>query len=129
MIQYGRALKQLSNKNFVGVIGRRISSLNVECRSQEKPDGSYTLNQKHYAEEIPYINIRASRRRERHAPTDDLEKTQLRALLGGVSWYSQQVAPHFSADVSLLLSEVNQSSIDTLYRANRLLDQVRNIET
>ena len=102
----------------------------TQCGVQitREPDGSYTLNQKHYAEEIPYINIRASRRRERHAPTDDLEKTQLRALLGGVSWYSQQVAPHFSADVSLLLSEVNQSSIDTLYRANRLLDQVRNMK-
>ena len=38
------------------------------------------------------------------------------------------MAPHFSADVSLLLTEVNQITVDTLFRANRLLDQVRNMK-
>lgn len=95
---------------------------------EEEADGSYTLSQKHYVEEIPAINIRASRRRERNAPTDDLEKTQLRGLLGGLSWYSQQVAPHFSADVSLMLTEVSQSTVDTLFHANRLLDQVKHMK-
>ncbi|CAL1156473.1 unnamed protein product, partial [Cladocopium goreaui] len=50
---------------------------------------------------------------------DESEKTQLRALLGGVSWHAQQVAPHFSAEVGLLLSEVNKSTIETIYKANR----------
>ena len=95
---------------------------------EQEQDGSYSLSQKHYVESIPAINIRASRKRERNAATDDLEKTQLRGLLGGISWFSQQVAPHFAADVGLLLSEVNHSTVDTLFRANRLLDQVRNMK-
>lgn len=95
---------------------------------EQEQDGSYTMSQKHCVGSIPAINIRASRKRERNSPTDELEKTQLRGLLGGISWHCQQVAPHFAADVSLLLTEVNQSTVDTLFRANRLLDQVRNMK-
>ena len=76
---------------------------------------------------MQYINIRASRRRGKHAATDSFEKTQLRALLGGISWHAQQVAPHFAADVSLMLSEINSSTVETLLRANQLLDQVKNM--
>ena len=47
--------------------------------------------------------------------------------MGGISWHAQQVAPHFSADVGLLLSEVNRSQVDTLFRANQLLDQVKSM--
>ena len=90
-------------------------------------DGSYSLSQEKYVDELKHINIRAHRRKEKHSPTDDLEKSQLRALLGGVSWHAQQVAPHFSADVGLLLSEVNKSQVDTLHRANQLLDQVKSM--
>ena len=60
--------------------------------------------------------------------TDDWEKTQLRALLGGVSWHALQLAPHFAADVGFLLSEVNKSTIDTIYRANKLLDHVKSMK-
>ena len=89
--------------------------VDIECQ----PDGSYYLSQKNYV---------ASRKRDKHALTDKLEKSQLRALLGGISWHAQQVAPHFSAGVSLLLSEVNQSTVDTLHRANQLLDAVKGMK-
>jgi len=95
---------------------------------QQHDNGTYTLSQEKYAEELQHINVRASRRRDKHAPTDSLEKTQLRALLGGISWHAQQVAPHFAADVSLMLSEVNTSTVETLLRANQLLDQVKNMK-
>ena len=39
------------------------------------------------------------------------------------------MAPHFSADVGLLLSEVNSSTIDTIYRANKLLDHVKEMKS
>ena len=98
--------------------------VDIECQ----PDGSYYLSQKKYVEELKHINIRASRKRDKHPLTDELEKSQLRALLGGISWHAQQVAPHFSAGVSLLLSEVNQSTVDTLRRANQLLDVVKGMK-
>ena len=38
------------------------------------------------------------------------------------------MAPHFAADVGFLLSEVNKSTIDTIYRANKLLDHVKSMK-
>ena len=95
---------------------------------EQNSDSSFALSQRKFVEDLKYINLRASRKSDRQAPTDDWEKTQLRALLGGVSWHAQQVAPHFAADVGFLLSEVNKSTIDTIYRANKLLDHVKSMK-
>ena len=92
---------------------------------EEHPDGSYSLSQAQYVEELKYINLRANRRKEKESSTDDWEKSQLRTLLGGLSWHAQQVAPHLSADVSLLLSQINTSTTETIKQANGLLDQAR----
>ena len=91
-------------------------------------DGSYELSQEKYVDELKYINIRAHRRKEKHESTDGYEKSALRTLLGGISWHAQQVAPHFSAEVGMLLSEVNHSTVETLLKANTLLDQVKNMK-
>lgn len=96
---------------------------------EREQDGSYSLSQEKYVEDLKYIPIRASRKRDKHSHTDEYEKTQLRALLGGISWHAQQVAPHFSAEVGLLLSEVNQSTVDTLQTANRLLEHVKSMKS
>ena len=95
---------------------------------EHEHDGTYSLSQRQYVEDLKYINIRASRKREKHSPTEEIEKTHLRALLGGISWHAQQVAPHFAAEVSLLLSEVNHSTVETLFTANRLLDHVKSMK-
>jgi hypothetical protein len=92
---------------------------------EQHADFSFSLSQEKYVGDLKYINLRAHRKRDKQAPTEEFEKTQLRALLGGISWHAQQVAPHFSAEVGLLLSEVNQSTIDTINRANHLLDRVK----
>ena len=95
---------------------------------EQHEDFSFSLSQEKYVEDLKYINLRAHRKKDRSSPTDDWEKTQLRTLLGGVSWHAQQVAPHFAAEVGLLLSEVNRSSIDTVLRANRLMDKVKSLK-
>jgi len=41
--------------------------------------------------------------------------------LGALSWYGQQCAPHLSASVGLMLSEVTESTVETIVRANKLL--------
>lgn len=98
----------------------------IQCgvRVQREHDGSYALSQEKYVEELKYIDIRANKKKDKHGETDEMEKSQLRTLLGGVSWYAQQVAPQFSAEVGLLLSEVS-STIETLSRANKLMHQVK----
>ena len=61
------------------------------------------------------------------SPTSDKEKSQLRALLGGLSWHASQVAPYLAAEVSLLLqvTEVTRSCVETIIEANVLLSQAK----
>ena len=69
--------------------------------------------------------MNASRRKDRTQPTTERERTQLRALLGGLSWHAQQVAPYLAADVGLLLTEVTRSSVETIIKTNMLLNQAK----
>ncbi|CAE7837991.1 RE2 [Symbiodinium sp. CCMP2592] len=98
----------------------------VQCGVQiEQCKEGFKLSQSKYVETIKEIPLSSGRRREKHQETTDREKSQLRALLGAISWHAQQVAAHFSASVSLLLSEVAQSTVSTIMDANQLLNQVR----
>lgn len=99
----------------------------VQCgvRIAKQPDGSYHLSQPDYIDKISEIPINSTRRKETHLSTTDREKTMLRATLGGISWHAQQVAPHFSAEVSLLLSEVSTSTVQTIIKTNQFLTRAR----
>ncbi|CAE7688746.1 RE1 [Symbiodinium sp. CCMP2592] len=91
----------------------------------ETTERGFELSQPSYLEGLSEISVNATRRKDRSAGTTDRERTLLRALLGGLSWHAQQVAPHLSADVSLLLSEVGRSTVDTIIRANMLLSHTK----
>ena len=88
------------------------------------PEG-FRLSQPKYLEDLREIGMSSSRRKEKSQDTTEHEKGQLRALLGGLSWYAQQTGPHMSAEVSMLLSEVNCSTVDTMCRANLLLHHAK----
>ena len=99
----------------------------VQCGVQidEQPDGSFHLSQPHYLHGVSEINLTASRRREKNLPTTEREKSLLRASLGALSWHAQQVAPHLSAEVGLLLSDVTVSTVETITRTNHVLHLAR----
>eukprot|EP00439_Symbiodinium_sp_Y106_P029505 s2527_g3.t1 len=90
-----------------------------------KTSEGYLLSQPQFIEALREIPLNAAWRKARHEATCEREKTQLRALLGSLSWLAQQTAPHLSASVSLLLSEVTQSTVDTIIRVNQLTSQVK----
>ena len=98
----------------------------VQCGVQidETPEG-YCLSQPKYLDNTPEIPLNASRRKETQAPTTEREKTSLRGVLGALSWHAQQVGPHVSADVGLLLSEVTRSTVSTVQRTNKLLNLMK----
>ncbi|CAE6922027.1 RE2 [Symbiodinium sp. CCMP2592] len=98
----------------------------VQCGVQIKrvSDG-FELTQVRYIETLKEIPICASRKKQDTEATTDREKSQLRALLGGLSWHAQQIGPHLSAEVSLLLSEVSQSQVSTISKANACLRRAR----
>ncbi|CAE7632887.1 unnamed protein product, partial [Symbiodinium sp. CCMP2456] len=64
----------------------------------------FRLSQPAYVEAIPEIYVR---------------------LLGAISWHAQQVSPHASAEMSLLLSEVCVSRVSTILQANKLLQSIK----
>ncbi|CAE7582483.1 RE1 [Symbiodinium sp. CCMP2592] len=91
---------------------------------QQTSEG-FELSQPTYLENLHEISVNASRRKNRQDPTTDKEKTQLRALLGGISWHAQQVAPYLAAAVSLLLTEVSRSTVETIIQSNILLSHAK----
>ena len=95
----------------------------VQCgvKVEVQPDGSYHLSQPEYVEKIPEVYVNANRKKEQDQPTTEREKTMLRATLGALSWLAQQTAPHISAEVSLLLSEVATSTVEVIHRTNKLV--------
>ena len=76
---------------------------------EQGPEG-IELSQPSYLEGLNEIGVNASRRKDKSSPTSEKEKSQLRALLGGLSWHASQVAPYLAAEVSLLLTEVTRAA-------------------
>ena len=94
----------------------------VQCGVKiDKVADGYELSQPTYLDEVKEINLSASRKKDKEAPVTERERSLLRTQLGALSWHAQQVAPHISAEVSLLLSEVTRATTETVIRANRLL--------
>ncbi|CAE7201192.1 RE2 [Symbiodinium sp. CCMP2592] len=98
----------------------------VQCGVQvTKVSDGFELSQPHYLEGLHEIGLSSSRRKDKEAPVTERERSQLRTLLGGLSWHAQQVAPHVSAEVGLLLSEVSKGTVSTVLRANLLLHHTK----
>ena len=92
---------------------------------EEQPNGDYHLSQPRYIDKVSEILLTQKRRQDGNLPTTAWEQSQLRSVLGAISWHAQQVAPHFSAEVSLLLSDVTVSATQTVVQANRLLQAAK----
>ena len=92
---------------------------------EAQKDGSFFLSQPKYLDKVSEISLSAARRKDANAPTSEKEKSLLRAVLGALSWYAQQVASHFSAEVGLLLSDVTVSSVETIHQTNKLLQKAK----
>ena len=88
-------------------------------------DMGFELTQTQYIEDLQEISVSAERRKQPQMETNEKDKTRLRAVLGGLSWCAQQVCPHVTAAVSLLLSEVTTSTVQTMLEVNKLVYQVK----
>ena len=124
-----------SDKEWLGILERIKAHFKwgdwdmdnfTQCGVQvETTTEGFAISQPKYLEGVSDIHVNATRRKTRQAATTERERTQLRGLLGALSWHSQQVAPHLAADVSMLLSEVPQSTVETIFKANTLLSHAK----
>lgn len=93
---------------------------------QQDPDGVIHLDQDEYVTKwLEEVELDQRRKQQKKSALTASEVSKLRAALGALSWRATQSAPQFLADVSLLLSEVNISTIETVDKVNKLVREVR----
>jgi hypothetical protein len=94
------------------------------CRIRQREDYSIEIDQEEYVnrwvEEMPI-----DPNRPQQADLLPSEVSALSGVLGTMSWRATQTAPHYLAEVSLLLSEIGKGTVSTLYRANKLVREMR----
>lgn len=99
----------------------------VQCgvRVIQQDNFGFTLDQEEFIGDLKPIYINRDRGRKRDLPTTDAEKSQLRALLGSLSWLCNQTDFTHSVDVGFLISSVPTSTIDDIYKANHLVHEIQ----
>lgn len=92
---------------------------------QRLENGSFSLSQPDYSEQIAEIFMTKKRWNETDSPATPSEKQQMRSVLGAISWHAGQLAMDLSAPVGLLLSKVNSATVLELVQTNKLLRQAK----
>ena len=94
------------------------------CQIYQNSDYSIVLHQEKYTDRwVEEIEI--DKNRSRKSVLTPGEVSSLRGALGTISWRATQTAPQFLADTSLLLSEINKGTVETLYKTNKLVREMR----
>jgi hypothetical protein len=71
------------------------------------------------------IEIKAERQKQLNSTVTESERTQLRAILGGLQWLVTQTRLDCAVDVNLLQSMVKDATVETLLAANKVLRKMR----
>ena len=99
----------------------------IQCGVKVRQDGQYNihLSQEQFIEELSEIDMSRDRQRRTDLPTTDAEKSQLRGVLGSLSWLCGQTCFQFSVDVNFLISTIPVSTEAELVKANQLVRNVK----
>eukprot|EP00438_Fugacium_kawagutii_P004153 Skav203992 [mRNA] locus=scaffold3297:153239:156406:+ [translate_table: standard] len=96
------------------------------CDLQQHSDYSITINQDTYVQKwLDEIEITKEREGQRNSPLTPDEVSKLRGAIGTLSWKASQSGPQYMADVSLLLSEIPYSTVETILKTNKLIREVK----
>ena len=71
------------------------------------------------------VELRNERKVQLNSPVTESERTQLRALLGGLQWLVTQTRVDGMIDVNLLQSCVATATVETLLSANKIVRKLR----
>jgi hypothetical protein len=99
----------------------------VQCgvKVVQHEDYSFTLSQHDFLEQLHPININRERFRQRDHETTDTEKSQMRAVLGSLSWICGQTDILHSVDVNFLVSTIPKSTVADIVKLNQLVSDVK----
>lgn len=83
------------------------------------------MDQFEFVDSLQTIHWNRDRERKSDSPTTDTEKTQMRAVLGSLSWLCNQTEFLFSSDVGFLIPSIPQNTISDIFTLNKLVDEVK----
>ena len=92
---------------------------------EQLPDGSIVQHQEEYLSALEEISLDTNRSKMLSTNVTESERTQLRALLGGLQWLVTQTRVDAMIDVNLLQSCVTTATVETLLAANKILRKLR----
>jgi hypothetical protein len=96
---------------------------------EQQPDGSIIQHQEEYLALMEEVKLDSKRSKELTSPVTESERTQLRALLGGLQWMVTQTRLDVSVDVNLLQSCVTTATVENILTANKILRKLRQGES
>ena len=85
----------------------------------------FTLSQQDFIEGLTPIKLSRDRVRQREQSTTDREKSQMRAVLGSLSWVCGQTNVLHSVDVNYLVSTIPLSTIQDVVKLNNIVEEVK----
>ena len=92
------------------------------CKIAKKPDGSISLDQNNYIEELKQIeNVEG----EDDRPLNKDEKKEARGKIGALLWISLITRADLSFDVNVLSSEVARGTVRTIKEINRVIKNAK----
>ncbi|CAE6957766.1 RE1 [Symbiodinium sp. CCMP2592] len=92
----------------------------------QREDFSIILGQESYTNKwIEEAYLSPEREKQKSSPLTQKEVSDLRGVLGTLSWRANQTSPQLSAEIGLLLSEVPNATVDTMIRANKMVREAK----
>lgn len=89
------------------------------CELTKTEEGGRKLHQEAYMGKVSPIT--SNKARALSETLNEREITQVRGLLGSVQWPAVQTSLHLQCSTSMLSSQVNKATVQTLHECNRLL--------
>ena len=71
------------------------------------------------------IEISADRRKDKHSPVTEEERTKLRSVIGRLNWLAIQTRPDISYDVCELSTSQKNATVEQLMKANKVVKKAK----
>eukprot|EP00435_Cladocopium_sp_Y103_P027341 s2384_g6.t1 len=94
----------------------RFVGKEIVCRH----DGSFLVHQSLYTEKIQPISLDRDRKRQKYSYCNEQEISQLRGLLGALSWLAKETRPDLAGRVAILQQSMPTPYIQDIVEANAL---------
>ena len=124
------------NLDFQPIIDNLRQSLTVsteQCNAfayvgislKQNSDFSITINQDAFAASIKEISLSAERMKQKQAPVTEVEKSNMRSVIGQLNWLSGITRPDLCFDVCQFSSKVKNAVVSDLILLNKVVHKAR----